>query len=345
MDPYLSIIIPLFNEEESVDKLVANILEAASRFEFTYEIILVDDGSTDDTWKIVERLKETTPQLRGIKFRRNYGQTSAMVAGFEHSRGEIIVTMDGDLQNDPADIQMLLEKMQEGYDIVSGWRKDRKDHWSRVLPSRVANWIISITTGVRLHDYGCSLKAYRSECVKCINAYGEMHRFFPVLVSMTGAQITEVVVNHHSRRFGKSKYGFSRIFKVLSDIFSIVLIVKFSTMPLLGFTICALPFFLLGLFFGGLSVMAGVLSWTPGKALFLTYIAGLSFMGMLHLVALGIVSEMIVGTSDLSHTRLPQITRTMTSMSLASNNEDSFATNTEQPQVKTFNQGKGNPIS
>lgn len=340
MQPYLSIVIPLFNEEESVDKLVAKILEAASRFDFTYEIILVDDGSTDDTWKIIEQLKETVSHLRGIKFRRNYGQTSAMVAGFEHSLGEIIVTMDGDLQNDPSDIPMLLDKMKEGYDIVSGWRKNRKDHWSRVFPSRVANWIISISTGVRLHDYGCSLKAYRSKCVKSINAYGEMHRFFPVLVSMTGARITEIVVNHHPRKYGKSKYGFSRILKVLSDIFSIILIVKFSTVPLLGFTLCALPFFFLGLFFGGLSILAVLLSWTPGKALFLTFTAGLSIMGMLHLVALGIVAEMIVGTSDLSHTQLPQITGKLTHMSLSCNNGRSLVSCKEQPQITTFDQIK-----
>jgi glycosyltransferase involved in cell wall biosynthesis len=333
---YLSIVVPLFNEEESVEKLVAKIHEAASRFEFTYEIILVDDGSTDGTWKIIDRLKETLPHLRGIKFRRNYGQTSAMVAGFEHSLGETIVTMDGDLQNDPADIPMLLDKMKEGFDIVSGWRKNRKDHWSRVFPSRVANWIISVTTGVRLHDYGCSLKAYRSECVKSIKAYGEMHRFFPVLVSMTGARITEVTVNHHARKFGKSKYGFSRIFKVLSDILSIVLIVKFSTIPLLGFTLCALPFFFLGLFFGGLSILAIILSWTPGKALFLTFTAGLSFMGMLHLVALGIISEMIVGASDLSHTQLPRITRKMVSMSLADNNGNCFQSSGEKSIMQTF---------
>jgi len=154
---HLSIVVPLYNEEESVERLVARILEAASRFDFSYEIMLVDDGSKDGTWSIIERLKKTVPQLRGVKFRRNYGQTSAMVAGFEHSLGEIIVTMDGDLQNDPADISLLLDKMKEGYDIVSGWRKDRKDHWSRVLPSKIANSLISLTTGVQLHDYGCSL--------------------------------------------------------------------------------------------------------------------------------------------------------------------------------------------
>jgi glycosyltransferase involved in cell wall biosynthesis len=306
---HLSIVVPLYNEEECIDKLVQKIHEGASRFQFPYEIILVDDGSTDGTWKSLERLKETVPNLKGIKFRRNYGQTSAMVAGFDHSRGEIIVTMDGDLQNDPADIPMLLDKMKEGYDIVSGWRKDRKDHWSRVMPSKVANWMISSTTGVRLHDYGCSLKAYRADCIKSIKAYGEMHRFFPVVASMTGARVAEIPVNHHPRKYGTSKYGFNRIFKVFSDLFSIILIVKFSTVPLLGFSLCALPFLSLGLFFSLLSVLAVVLGWTEGKALVFTFSAGLSFLGLFHLLALGIISEMVVGTSDLSHTLLPQTSR------------------------------------
>jgi glycosyltransferase involved in cell wall biosynthesis len=310
MKPKISIVVPLYNEEESVEKLIFSIYEAICKIGREYEIILVDDGSSDGTWTIIERLSQTVPNLRGIKFRKNFGQTAAMVAGFEAASGEVIITMDGDLQNDPADIASLLKKMEEGCDIVSGWRKFRKDHWSRVIPSRVANWLISMTTGVRLHDYGCSLKAYRAECIKALNAYGEMHRFFPVLASMTGAVVAEIPVNHHARKFGKSKYGLNRIFKVFSDIFSIVLIVKFSSAPLLGFSICAVPFFLLGLFFSTLSSLSWFLDWTEGKALFFIFTAGLSFMGMIHLIALGILAEMVVGTSDLSHTQLPQLTRT-----------------------------------
>ena len=240
---YLSIVVPLFNEEESVEKLVAAIMETSRKFEFNYEIILVDDGSTDATWQTLEAIKVVFPEIRGIKLRRNFGQTSAMVAGFEYAKGEIIVTLDGDLQNDPTDIPKLLRKLDEGYDIVSGWRKDRKDHWSRVLPSKVANRLISFTTGVHLHDYGCSLKAYRSECIKSIKGYGDMHRFFPALASMTGARVTEVPVNHYPRRHGKSKYGFDRIFKVFSDIFSMNLIIRFSSMPLVGFCLCATSIF------------------------------------------------------------------------------------------------------
>lgn len=311
----LSIVVPLYNEEESVDKLVAKIVEVGNQFDFTYEIIVVDDGSTDRTWQLIEQLRKTTPQLRGIKFRGNYGQTSAMVAGFDHAESKIIVTLDGDLQNDPADIPMLLDKMNEGYDIVSGWRKYRKDHFSRVLPSKIANWIISTSTGVRLHDYGCSLKAYRADCVKAINAYGEMHRFFPALASMTGARVTEVPVNHYPRQFGVSKYGFERIFKVFSDIFSMNLIIHFSSRPLKGFVMASLPFCALTLFFAVLGGLATGLDWTEGKGLFFLFASALNGMAVVHLIVLGILGELVIGTSDLTHTQMPEITKEIISVS------------------------------
>ena len=289
--------------------MVAGLLEIGEKFDFDYEIVFVDDGSEDKTWKIIERLKKTTPQLRAIKFRRNYGQTNAMVAGFDYASGEIIVTMDGDLQNDPSDIPVLLEKIKQGYDIVSGWRKHRKDSIFRVFPSRIANAIISLSTGVHLHDYGCSLKAYRAECIKSLEAYGEMHRFFPALSSMTGTRVTEVPVKHHSRKHGVSKYGFDRIVKVLSDIFAMNLIVRFSSMPLKGFVLCSLPFFLLTLFFGILAVLAWNYQWTSGKALFFFVATALSGMPVIHLITLGVLGELVVGTSDLSHTDLFQITK------------------------------------
>ena len=311
MIPYLSIVVPLYNEEESVEPLVQKLFAATSEVEVEYpsEILLVDDGSSDATWPKVELLKSNVPNLRGIKFRRNYGQTSAMVAGFDHAKGEIIVTLDGDLQNDPSDIPKLISKIEEGYDIVSGWRKDRRDHFSRVLPSKIANAIISITTGVHLHDYGCSLKAYRAHCVKSLHAYGEMHRFFPALASMTGARITEIPVNHYPRQFGTSKYGFDRIFKVLSDIFSINLIIRFSSMPLKGFSLFAAPFALLTLLFGLLAIFAMVYDWTAGKALFFFFATTLMGMSTIHLIGLGIIGELIVNTSDLSQTELPGLTR------------------------------------
>jgi glycosyltransferase involved in cell wall biosynthesis len=311
MPLYLSIVVPLYNEEESVEKLLSNILVATKQFDFAYEIIFVDDGSNDNTWAIIEKLKETTPPLKAIKFRRNYGQTSAMVAGFDHAEGEIIITMDGDLQNDPSDIPLLLKKMEQGYDIVSGWRKNRKDHFSRVLPSRIANAIISWTTGVRLHDYGCSLKAYRSQCIKPLNAYGEMHRFFPALASMTGARITEVPVNHYARKYGVSKYGFERILKVFSDIFAMNLIIRFSSTPLKGFAFSSLPFFLMTVFFGILSIISWNFQWTSGKTLFFFIAMAVSGMAVVHLIALGVLGELVVGTSDLSHTKLPRYKKIM----------------------------------
>jgi glycosyltransferase involved in cell wall biosynthesis len=309
-DPvYLSIIVPLFNEEESVSPLLKQILEAARQFTFSFEIVLVDDGSTDRTWEIIEELAGEIKNLRAIKFRRNYGQTSAMVAGFSFAAGKIIVTMDGDLQNDPADIPILMQKIEEGYDIVSGWRQNRKDHISRVLLSRIANWIISRTTRVRLHDYGCSLKAYRAECVKSLEAYGEMHRFFPALVSMTGAKITEIPVNHTPRRYGVSKYGFNRIFKVFSDIFAINLIIRFSSYPLKGFVLSAVPFFLFSLFFGFLCLMAVLLGWTEGKALFFMLAGALCAIAVIQLLILGVLGELVINTSDLTHARLPEISK------------------------------------
>ncbi len=309
MPIYLSIVVPLYNEEKSVDKLLSSILEAGRQFDFEYEIILVDDGSTDKTWEVIERFKSTTPQLRAIKFRRNYGQTSAMVAGFDYARGEIIVTMDGDLQNDPSDIPLLLNKLAEGYDIVSGWRKDRKDHFSRVFPSKIANAVISLTTGVHLNDYGCSLKAYRAECIKTLMAYGEMHRFFPALASMTGALVKEVPVKHHPRKYGASKYGFERILKVFSDIFSMSLIIRFSSTPLTGFFLGAIPFLISTIGFGILSILAEIFLWTSGKSLFFLIATSLSAMAVVHLIALGIIGELVVGTSDLTHTHLPAITK------------------------------------
>jgi glycosyltransferase involved in cell wall biosynthesis len=303
-----SVVVPLLNEEESVTKLVVSITQIGQKLGIPYEIILVDDGSTDNTWAVIEDLKLTVPALKAIKLRCNCGQTSAMVAGFEGSSGEIIVTMDGDLQNDPADIPLLLKKIDEGFDIVSGWRKDRQDHKSRVLPSIVANGIISLTTGVHLHDYGCSLKAYRAECIRSLKAYGEMHRFFPALATMTGATVTEIPVKHYPRKFGVSKYGFERILKVVSDILAINLIIRFSSTPLKGFTVCAIPFIILSILFVALAGMAASMQWASGKGLFFLLSAALCGMASVHLLALGILGEFVVGTSNLEHTLLAAVT-------------------------------------
>jgi glycosyltransferase involved in cell wall biosynthesis len=305
----LSVIVPLYNEYENVETLYEKIIAELERLSLTYEVIFVDDGSTDDTWSVIEQVKKANQQLSAIRLRRNYGQTSAMVAGFDHAKGNIIVTLDGDLQNDPSDIALLLQKLDEGYDIVSGWRKDRKDNFLRVLPSRMANAIISFATRIKLNDYGCTLKAYRSECIKPLNAYAEMHRFFPALASMTGARIAEIPVKHYQRKYGTSKYGFSRIFKVLSDIIAISLIISFSSTPLKGFILCVLPFLFLTVCFGMLGSFAILLEWTIGKSVFFLISMALNGMAVIHLFTLGVLGELVVSTSDLTHTQMPEISK------------------------------------
>ena len=305
----LSIVIPLFNENESLELLVERVMKAINPQEITYEIILIDDGSTDGTWESIVSLKSKIPNLRGIKFKKNFGQTAAMVAGFDHALGQVIATLDGDLQNDPSDIPQLIEKLNEGYDIVSGWRKNRKDHILRVIPSRIANAIISHTTGVHLHDYGCSLKVYRTEIIRSLNAYGEMHRFFPALASMTGATVTELPVNHFPRRYGESKYGFERIFKVFTDIFAMNLIIRFSSTPLLGFALFSLPFAGLAGVFALFGLLAGVGGWTAGKAGFFLTLMLLNLMAVILLNSFGILAELVVSNSDLTHTELPILKR------------------------------------
>jgi len=231
--PYVSVVIPVFNEAENIPELLESVFQAMKGLGKPFEVIVIDDGSSDGTAGILRELKAGYPELRAVIFRRNFGQSAAMTAGFDLARGEVVVSMDGDLQNDPADIPILLEKLDQGYDIVSGWRKDRKDSFvSRTLPSRLANWLIGRTTGIRLHDYGCSLKAYRREIAKNLLLYGELHRFIPVLASLQGARYAEVVVRHHPRRKGKSKYGIGRTYRVMLDLLLMLFFQKFATRPL-----------------------------------------------------------------------------------------------------------------
>ncbi len=231
--PDLSIVVPIYNEVESLNRLVDAIAAQAGSTQLAYEIVLVDDGSTDGSTDLLRTLASDRPGLRAVILRRNYGQTAAMAAGFHHAQGNIIVTMDGDLQNDPKDIPVLLNKLNEGYDMVSGWRKNRQDAaLTRLLPSRIANWLIGGVTGVRLHDYGCSLKAYRAELVADMNLYGELHRFLPALAFIEGGRITEIPVRHHPRQFGNSKYGLGRTFRVTMDLLTIFFMKKFLTRPM-----------------------------------------------------------------------------------------------------------------
>ena len=245
--PELSIVVPLYNEEESLPLLVERLLAVLRPLGRPFELVLVDDGSSDATAVVLRRLAAATPELVAVLLRRNYGQTPAMAAGFDASRGGVIVTLDGDLQNDPADIPMLLEQLRQGFDMVSGWRHQRQDHAvSRLLPSRIANRLIARVTGVRLHDYGCSLKAYRRELVEDMNLYGELHRFLPALAFIEGARISEVKVNHEARRFGKSKYGIDRTFRVLMDLLTVWFMKRFLTRPMYVFGLGGLSAILMG---------------------------------------------------------------------------------------------------
>ena len=229
----LSVVVPIYNEAESVETLIEAIAHAVRQTQLSYEIICVDDGSKDDSTKVLTKLAQTRLDLKAVILRRNYGQTPAMAAGFELAKGKVIVTLDGDLQNDPADIPMLLTKLDQGYDLVSGWRKNRQDAaLTRLLPSKIANIIIAKVTGVTLHDYGCSLKAYRAELVADMNLYGELHRFLPALAYIEGARIAEVPVRHHPRRFGKSKYGLGRTIRVIMDLLTVYFMKKFLTRPM-----------------------------------------------------------------------------------------------------------------
>jgi glycosyltransferase involved in cell wall biosynthesis len=292
----LSVVVPVYNEQESVVPLYQRVREACDSLGIAYEIVFVDDGSRDRTFPILEGLHETDKAIvRVVRFRRNYGQTAAMVAGFRAARGKIVVSMDGDLQNDPKDIPAFLGKMREGYDVVCGWRKNRKDKFlSRKLPSKVANWLIGKITGVPIHDNGCSLKAYTSEVIKRVPLYAEMHRFIPAMSTLTGARIAEIVVRHHARQFGKSKYGISRAWRVFLDLFLIKMLVGFSSKPALWFSSLSLPAMILG--FG--CVISALFIEEPGIVLPVLSLLFLLMAG--HLIAMGVLGEMILKTGTFS---------------------------------------------
>lgn len=232
--PNLSLIIPVYNEEENLPLLIEAIKNALVPLSYTWEVVLVDDGSQDGSLGVLTQLAEKDSEhLRVLSFRRNFGQTAAIAAGLDYASGEIIILLDADMQNDPADIPMMLEKLDEGYDLVSGWRKRRQDTYlTRTLPSNLANMLISRVTGVPLHDYGCTLKAYRREVLEGFRLYGEMHRFIPVFAHSVGAKITEVQVNHQPRKFGKTKYGLERTIKVILDLFTVKFLVSYSSKPI-----------------------------------------------------------------------------------------------------------------
>lgn len=294
MKPKLSIVVPLYNELDNVELLYEAISTAAIEMRITYEIIFVDDGSTDGTLERAREVQAQDMSVRLIQFRRNFGQTAAMRAGIQAARGSVIVTMDGDLQNDPKDMAKLIAKVDEGYDLVVGWRKNRKDPaLSRTVPSRIANGLIGWITGVKVHDSGCSLKAYRAAMIKRVPLYSEMHRFIPAMSTLQSARIAEVVVNHHPRQHGESKYGISRVGKVLLDVVAIKMLISFRHRPMKWFSTLAIPFFLLSMISGGYYVFARLAGNTI--PLLVSPIAFLLFLYLtVHFLCVGLLAELVI---------------------------------------------------
>ncbi|MFH1563269.1 MAG: glycosyltransferase family 2 protein [Nitrospirota bacterium] len=293
----LSIILPVYNEEDNIAELHSKITNALINLGKSYEIIYVDDGSQDRSFEILAEIAKVDERTKVIQFRKNFGQTAAIAAGFDHAQGEILIPMDADLQNDPEDIPKFLHKIEEGYDVVSGWRKNRKDKWiTRRIPSVLANKLISLVTGVKLHDYGCTLKAYRKEVIENIKLYGEMHRFIPVYASLAGGKITEVVVTHHPRRHGKTKYGLSRTMKVILDLFTVKFFCSYATKPIYAFGGFGALLGLVGVMVGAVTIFQkyayGI--WVHKNPLLLLAV----FLGILgiQLIMMGLLAEIIMRT-------------------------------------------------
>jgi glycosyltransferase involved in cell wall biosynthesis len=297
-NPSLSIVVPLFNEQENVVAMYSAILDGLGDSERSFEIIFVDDGSEDATFERARDIANRDQRLKLIRFRRNFGQTPAMSAGIDFAKGDVIVTMDGDLQNDPRDIPMLVSHIESGADLAVGWRYKRQDKLiTRKIPSKIANWLIGKVTGVPIKDNGCSLKAYRADIIQRVPLYSEMHRFIPAMSSITCARIAELKVRHHARRFGESKYGLSRIYKVLLDLIAIKTITAFSPRALLWFSLLALPFVLTSL---ACAIWALVLGSSPGQSIVVP--SGLAIIyagGGAFLVICGILSELVYRTGEI----------------------------------------------
>lgn len=295
--PELSLFLPVLDEEENLRPMHAKIQEALNSLGKTAEVIYVDDGSTDSSLRILREIAAEDSRVRVISLRRNYGQTAAMSAGIDAAKGEILIPMDADLQNDPKDIARLLEKLNEGYDVVSGWRKNRKDKLiMRKIPSQIANRVISWIGGVPLHDYGCSLKAYRRDVLQDVRLYGEMHRFIPIYASWAGARVTEIPVDHHARTMGKSKYGISRTIKVIFDLMTIKFMAEYHTKPIYVFgTFGMLAFFLSVI----AAIWAFVLKFGYGTSFILTplpIIAVVMLAIAVQFILMGLLAEMLVRT-------------------------------------------------
>lgn len=294
----VSVVIPVYNESKTLHKLKAALDEVFAQLPYPHEVIYVDDGSEDDSFQVISSFAERNPEhTKAIALRRNFGQTPAIAAGIDHSDGDILVLMDADMQNDPADIPLLLEKISQGYDVVSGWRVDRKDPYlTRILPSKIANKIISWVTGVHLHDYGCTLKAYRRDVITGFRLYGEMHRFIPAYAGYVGARITEVKVTHHPRQFGQTKYGLERTLKVILDLFTVKFLISFSQKPLYLFGGLGLALLLAG---GGILLFLLVrrlgLGISPFESPLFPTSVMLFLMGF-QSILMGLIAELLVRT-------------------------------------------------
>jgi glycosyltransferase involved in cell wall biosynthesis len=306
----LSIVIPIYNEAENIKPLYEELKkvleELKDKENYEYEIIFIDDGSTDGSFQILEEIAKEDKTVKIVKFRRNYGQTAALYAGFHYATGDIIITMDGDLQNDPKDIPRLLEKIKEGYDIVSGWRKNRKDAFiTRILPSKIANWLISKITGVKLHDYGCTLKAYKKEIAKNYRLYGDMHRFLPAVAKSFGVKVAEIVVNHRPRIYGRSKYGIWRTIRVILDILLVKFLNDYMNKPLyvfgsIGLGLSSLGFLIL-LYLSLEKIIKGVS--IGGRPLLILGV--LLFLTGIQFISTGILAELIIRTYYESRNEKP----------------------------------------
>jgi glycosyltransferase involved in cell wall biosynthesis len=296
-DPELSLFLPVLDEEDNLRPMHAKIQAALETLGKTAEVIYVDDGSTDNSLAILKEIAASDPRVRVISLRRNYGQTAAMSAGIDAARGDILIPMDADLQNDPADIAKLLKKLDEGYDVVSGWRKNRQDKMiSRKIPSKIANRIVSWIGGVPLHDYGCSLKAYRREVIQDVKLYGEMHRFIPIYASWAGARVAEIPVDHHARTMGKSKYGISRTIKVIFDLMTIKFMAEYHTKPIYVFGAFGMIAFLISM---AASIWALVLKFGYNVSFILTplpVIAVVMLAISVQFFLMGLLAEMLIRT-------------------------------------------------
>ncbi len=299
----ISIIIPVFNESESIVFLLDEVINVMAANKFNFELIVVNDGSKDNTQKILKQLTYKINELSVISLRKNYGQTAAMAAGFDHSKGDIVITLDGDLQNDPNDMPKLISEINNGYDLICGWRFDRKDKLvNRKIPSKIANKLIAHVTGLKLHDYGCSLKAFKKEIIDDIKLYGELHRFLPVLANIEGARIKEIKVNHRSRQYGSSKYGIDRTFRVLMDLLTVWFMTKFLTRPMYGFGFVGMISILISLAMSSYLIVLKIMGEDIGNRPLLMFSLILGIAGV-QLFSFGLLSELLIRTYHESQDR------------------------------------------